>query len=122
MSRAVYIKRGPGNWIAVAVLAAALWTLWQALRFAYRRRATRACGFSCSASDGAVVQPSDGRVTERVPVPATDAYRIMVEEVSSVLRGGPGWTLPLAESRLTAAVLDAARASAAGCGDPVAVT
>ena len=65
---------------------------------------------------------SDGRGTERVPVPATDAYRIMVEEVSSVLRGGPGWTLPLAESRLTAAVLDAARASAAGCGDPVAVT
>ena len=56
---------------------------------------------------------SDGRGTERVEVPATDAYRVMVEEVSSVLRGGPGWVLPLTESRQTAAVLDAARASAA---------
>ncbi len=36
----------------------------------------------------------------------------MVEEVSSVLRGGPGWVLPLEESRQTAAVLDAACASA----------
>ena len=51
---------------------------------------------------------------------ATDAYRLMVEEVSSVLTGGPGWVLPLAQSRQTAAVLDAARASAAGGGQPVA--
>jgi hypothetical protein len=42
----------------------------------------------------------------------------MIEEVSSVLRGGPGWVLPLAESRDTAAVLDAARASALS-GAPV---
>jgi len=63
---------------------------------------------------------SDGRDTERVPVPATDAYRVMVEEVSSVLSGGPGWVLPLAESRQTAAVLDAIRASAAS-GEPVRV-
>lgn len=62
---------------------------------------------------------SDGRGTERVPVAATDAYRLMVEEVSSVIRGGPGWTLPLAESRATAVVLDAARASAAGDSGPV---
>lgn len=61
---------------------------------------------------------SDGIGTERVPVPATDAYRVMVEEVSSVLRGGPGWVLPLAESRDTAAVLDAAFASAASGGQP----
>jgi predicted dehydrogenase len=61
---------------------------------------------------------SDGNDTERTPVPATDAYRVMVEEMSSVLRGGPGWVLPLAESRQTAAVLDAARASAAA-GEPV---
>jgi hypothetical protein len=60
---------------------------------------------------------SDGNGTERTPVPATDAYRVMVEEMSSVLRGGPGWVLPLAESRQTAAVLDAARASAA-TGEP----
>jgi len=63
---------------------------------------------------------SDGRGTERIPVPPVDAYRIMVEEVSSVLSGGPGWVLPLEESRLTAAVLDAAFASAAAGGDPVA--
>jgi hypothetical protein len=37
-----------------------------------------------------------------------------------VLRGGPGWVLPLAESRDTAAVLDAVRASAAAGGEPVA--
>jgi xylose dehydrogenase (NAD/NADP) len=62
---------------------------------------------------------SDGRGTERVPVPATDAYRVMVEEVSSVLRGGPGWLLPVAESRQTAAVLDAARQSASAGSTPV---
>lgn len=62
---------------------------------------------------------SDGAGTERVGVPATDAYRVMVEELSSVLRGGPGWVLPLEESRQTAAVLDAAFASAASGGAPV---
>ena len=63
---------------------------------------------------------SDGQGTERVTVPAVDAYRVMVEEVSSALGGGPGWVLPLEESRLTASVLDAARARAAAGGDPVA--
>jgi hypothetical protein len=43
----------------------------------------------------------------------------MVEEVSSVLRGGPGWVLGVEESRQTAAVLDAARTSAASGGEPV---
>jgi D-xylose 1-dehydrogenase (NADP+, D-xylono-1,5-lactone-forming) len=62
---------------------------------------------------------SDGRGTERIPVPASDPYRRMVEEVSAVVRGDPGWLLPLAESRQTAAVLDAARASAAADGSPV---
>ena len=65
---------------------------------------------------------SDGRGTERLPVPAVDAYRVMVEEVSSVVRGGAGWVLPLAESRDTAAVLDAAFASAERDGEPVAPT
>ncbi|MCW2598619.1 MAG: hypothetical protein JWM02_448 [Frankiales bacterium] len=55
---------------------------------------------------------SDGTTTERVPVPATDAYRVMVEEMSSVLTGGPGWVLPLAESRQTAAALDLIRTAA----------
>ena len=55
---------------------------------------------------------SDGHGSERVVVPAVDAYRIMVEEVSSVLSGGPGWVLPLEESRQTAEVLDRVRATA----------
>ena len=63
---------------------------------------------------------SDGRDTERVVVPGVDVYRAMVEEVSSVLAGGPGWVLPLAESRQTAAVLDAARASARHGSAPTA--
>lgn len=50
---------------------------------------------------------------ERIHVSAVDPYRVMVEEFSSVVRGGPGWVLPLAESRMTAAVIDAARTSAA---------
>ncbi|MCU1674341.1 MAG: hypothetical protein JWN77_2454 [Frankiales bacterium] len=62
---------------------------------------------------------SDGTGTARVPVPGTNAYVVMVEEVSSVLQGGPGWVLPLVESRQTASVLDAARASAAAGGEPV---
>jgi D-xylose 1-dehydrogenase (NADP+, D-xylono-1,5-lactone-forming) len=62
---------------------------------------------------------SDGTGTERMPVPADDPYRRMVEEVSSVVRGGAGWLLPLEESRQTAAVLDAARASAADGSVPV---
>ena len=56
---------------------------------------------------------SDGKGTERIRVPAENAYRVMVEEVSAVLEGGPGWVLPLAESRQTAAALDAVRAAAA---------
>ncbi len=59
---------------------------------------------------------SDGSGTERVVVPPVDAYRLMVEEVSSAVSGGAGWVLPLAESRLTAAVLDAAFAT---CADGV---
>jgi predicted dehydrogenase len=62
---------------------------------------------------------SDGTGTERLPVRADDPYRRMVEEFSSVLRGGPAWVLPLQESRDTAAVLDAVRDSASRGGEPV---
>ena len=55
-----------------------------------------------------------------MPVPAVDAYRLMVEEFSSLVRGGPGWVLPMEESLATARVLDAAFASAARGGEPVA--
>ena len=64
---------------------------------------------------------SDGSRTERRTFPRLDAYRAMVEEISSVITGGPGWVLPLAESRVTAAVLDACFASAAHGGAPVEV-
>ncbi|MDT7573621.1 MAG: hypothetical protein QOE05_3795 [Actinomycetota bacterium] len=63
---------------------------------------------------------SDGTATERIAVPAANAYQVMVEEFSSVLTGGPGWVLPVAESRGTAAVLDAIRTSAS-TGRPVQV-
>jgi predicted dehydrogenase len=67
---------------------------------------------------------SDGATTRRVPVQPVDAYRVMVEEMSSVIAGGPGWVLPLSESLATAAVIDAAFASArtGGTAVPVAPT
>jgi predicted dehydrogenase len=49
----------------------------------------------------------------QIAVPAVDSYQVMVEEVSSVIAGGPGWVLPLAESRQTAEVLDRAFATTA---------
>lgn len=73
-------------------------------------------------SDTTELLVSDGSDTERVAVPAVNAYTVMVEEVSSVLSGGEGWVLPVEESRQTAAVLDAARASAAADGSPVRPT
>ncbi len=75
--------------------------------------------FTSWTGDATRLEVSDGTGTERVDVPAVDAYRVMVEEVSSVLRGGPGWVLPLEQSRQVAAVLDAAFASAAAGGGPV---
>jgi predicted dehydrogenase len=62
---------------------------------------------------------SDGRGTERIEVAAADPYKLMFENVSAVLRGEPGWVLPLGDSRLTAAVLDAALQSAAQGSEPV---
>jgi len=58
-------------------------------------------------ADETVLLLSDGTGTRRIPVAAADAYQVMVEEMSSVIGGGAGWVLPLAESRATAAVLDA---------------
>ena len=55
---------------------------------------------------------SDGRGTRRLAVPAVDAYRVMVTEVSSVLAGGPGWVLPIEQSLETAVVLDRIRTAA----------
>jgi predicted dehydrogenase len=63
---------------------------------------------------------SDGRTTERRPAGEADAYRVMVEEVSSVASGGPGWVLPLEESLTCARVIDAAFESSAA-GTPVAL-
>lgn len=70
--------------------------------------------FTSWVSDDTELWVSDGNATERVPVPATDAYRLMVEEVSSVIAGEPGWVLPLEESLQCAQVLDMIRAAATG--------
>jgi D-xylose 1-dehydrogenase (NADP+, D-xylono-1,5-lactone-forming) len=59
---------------------------------------------------------SDGGTTERMPVPADDAYRIMVEQVSAAVRGEPAWVVPVADSLATAEVLDAAREAARARG------
>ena len=59
-----------------------------------------------------------GSEPERVP--AANAYALMVENVSAVAEGRPGWVVPTAESRTTAAILDAAFESAAA-GTPVAL-
>ena len=65
---------------------------------------------------------SDGTTTQRDRFPATDAYRVMVEEVSAAIRGDEGWVLPLTESRATAAVLDACFVSARADSAAVHVT
>lgn len=62
---------------------------------------------------------SDGRDTQRLQIPAANAYQLMLEEVSSALRGGPGWVLPLERSRATAVLIDACLTSAAAGGTPV---
>ena len=72
--------------------------------------------------DDTVLLVSDGRSTQRTTLPAANAYRVMVEEVSSVIQGGPGWVVPLADSLATAAVLDAVFASGRAGGAPTAVS
>ena len=53
-------------------------------------------------------------------VPASDPYRLMVEQVSAAMRGEPAYVVPLHESRAVAAVVDAAFESA-GKREPVAI-
>jgi predicted dehydrogenase len=57
---------------------------------------------------------------EPEPVPAANAYTLMVENVSAVAEGRDGWVVPLADSFATADVIDAAF-SAAASGTPVAI-
>jgi predicted dehydrogenase len=82
----------------------------------------RDASFTSWARDETVLLVTEGEQTRQLPVPAVNAYRVMVEEVSSIIGGGPGWVLPLAESRATAAVLDACFASARASGAPRPVT
>lgn len=79
----------------------------------------RDAAYTSWVDDETILLVSDGVGTRREVYPPTDAYRVMVEEVSSVLAGGSGWVLPLEESRRTAAVLDACFASARAGGEPV---
>jgi len=63
--------------------------------------------------DATEVLISTGADTQRRAVPAVDAYQLMVQDVSALVRGGAGYVVPLTESRATAAVIDAAFASGA---------
>jgi predicted dehydrogenase len=60
-----------------------------------------------------------GTGTQRIPVTGADPYQLMVEEFSSVIRGGEGWLLPLSESRDGAALIAAAFESAGNGGAAV---
>ncbi len=60
-----------------------------------------------------------GTGTERIPVPAADPYRLMLEEFSEVIRGRDGWLLPLAESLDGAQLIEACFASARDGGAAV---
>lgn len=81
----------------------------------------RGAAFTSWVGDETVLLASDGAGTQRLTFPPTDPYRVMVEEFSSAVLGGPGWLLPLAESRATAAILDACFASALAAGTSVEV-
>jgi predicted dehydrogenase len=72
-------------------------------------------------TDETVLVCSDGRSAQRMRVPAVDAYRLMVEDVSAVIEGRDGWVVPAADSLATAAVLDAAFASSRRDGEPTPV-
>ncbi len=71
---------------------------------------------------GGEVWLSDGAGTERIDVGSRprgeSGYAEMVAAVTAAVRGEPAWLLPLEESAAVAAVLDAARKSAAA-GTPV---
>ena len=60
-----------------------------------------------------------GKGTERFSFDGVDAYRLMLEEFSAVIRGEDGWLLPLAETRANAALTDACFTSARAGGAPV---
>jgi D-xylose 1-dehydrogenase (NADP+, D-xylono-1,5-lactone-forming) len=81
----------------------------------------RDAAFTSWVADETELLMSDGKGTNRSWFGGVDAYRLMVEEVSSVISGGPGWVVPLAESRATAAVLDACFASAKTEGEAMPV-
>jgi xylose dehydrogenase (NAD/NADP) len=54
-----------------------------------------------------------------ITVPATDPYRLMVEQVTATIAGDPAYVVPLEETRNTAAVIAAAFESAADGGRAV---
>jgi xylose dehydrogenase (NAD/NADP) len=56
---------------------------------------------------------------EVTTVPATDPYRLMVEQVTATIAGDPAYVVPLEETRKTAAVIAAAFESAADGGRAV---
>ena len=75
--------------------------------------------FAAWTSDDTELVVSGSPSSGRHAVPAVDAYRLMVEDVSARVRGNSGYLVPLAESRGVARVLDACRASARAGGEAV---
>lgn len=69
--------------------------------------------FTASWGAPAMLLASDGRGTERIEVAAADPYKLMFEQTSARSRGEDGWVPGLQDSLETAAVIDAALASAA---------
>ncbi|BEP15443.1 Gfo/Idh/MocA family oxidoreductase [Acidothermaceae bacterium B102] len=80
----------------------------------------RDLSFTAHTSDDTELWVSRGGTgTERMPVAAVDAYRLMLEEFSEVIRGRDGWLLPLSESLWGAQLIDAAFTSARAGGTAV---
>ncbi|MBV9293431.1 MAG: Gfo/Idh/MocA family oxidoreductase [Frankiales bacterium] len=63
----------------------------------------------------------DGAETHTQRFAPTDAYRLMVENVSAAIRSEPAYVVPLAQSRDTAAVIDACFTSTRSGGTPTNV-
>jgi xylose dehydrogenase (NAD/NADP) len=96
----------------------------QWLRITGERGTIELPGESFSTLDGVpttLVLTTDG-VTERIAIPAANAYRVMVEEFSAVVRGEPGWVHSLRESQAIAGVLDACFESGDADGETIQVS
>ena len=77
--------------------------------------------YTAGRGDRTTLQVTDRSGTTTEVFDPADPYALMVSDVSSVLRGGPGRVVPAAESLATAALLDGVRRAAASGGSGEAV-